>query len=160
MQIIHIKSPVGIIEITANKFGICKLDFINHFKDYKTKNEILLEAKNQIEAYFNKKLTKFDLPLDTTWATPFALKVYKALLNLKIGEIISYAELAKVAGNKKAQRAAGSANSKNQIPIIIPCHRVIASNGKIGGYSAAEGIKTKIWLLEHEGVDISKIKLS
>lgn len=86
---------------------------------------------------------------------PFHRKVYKALCKVPAGQTITYAELAKRAGSPGAARAVGTAMAKNPFPVIIPCHRVVAGNGKLGGYSGRGGVATKRQLLEMEGVDLA-----
>jgi len=103
----------------------------------------------ELELYFKGKLQNFSIPLKIK-GTKFQQQVYNALLQIPYGKTISYKELAKNAGNQKAYRAAGNANGKNRIAIIIPCHRVIASDGSIGGYGGGLFIKRK--LLNLEGV--------
>ena len=105
----------------------------------------------QLEKYFNKELKSFDIPIKLS-GTPFQKRVYSQLLQIPYGSTISYQELAKRVGNKKASRAVGNANGKNPIAIIIPCHRVISKNGSIGGFSG--GVDTKRKLLEFEGIVI------
>ena len=110
-----------------------------HFSDY---------VANQIDEYFNKKRTNFTIPLLIT-GTVFQKKVYNALLNIAYGETKSYKEIAIEIDNPKAYRAVGMANHNNPIALIIPCHRVIASSNKIGGY--AYGLEMKNKLLNLEG---------
>jgi len=98
--------------------------------------------------YFAGTLHAFDLPLAPR-GTPFQLAVWNALLEVPWGETISYAELARRVGKPSAVRAVGAANGANPIPVIIPCHRVIGSNGSLTGYGG--GIERKQWLLAHEG---------
>ncbi len=102
----------------------------------------------ELKEYFNMQRTKFTSPLDIK-GTKFQKKVWKELLKIPFGKIVSYKTIAKGIGNVKAVRAVGRANGANPVPIIIPCHRVIASDGQLGGYSAGVGIKEK--LLEIEG---------
>ena len=104
----------------------------------------------QLNKYFKKELKHFDLPIKPT-GTAFQKRVFGELLKIPYGSTISYQELAKRVGNKKASRAVGNANGKNPIAIIIPCHRVISKDGTIGGYSGGIDIKRK--LLKLEGVD-------
>ncbi|MCF2139506.1 MAG: methylated-DNA--[protein]-cysteine S-methyltransferase [Candidatus Lokiarchaeota archaeon] len=110
-------------------------------------NKITNNAINQLKKYFNHELTKFDLPLALE-GTIFQRKVWSELKNIPYGKITTYKEIAERIGNSKAMRAVGNANGKNPIAIVIPCHRVIQTSGKLGGYSA--GIDKKKWLLEHE----------
>ena len=95
---------------------------------------VLQEAKAQLEAYFAGSLRQFDLPLQLE-GTTFQLKVWDQLQQIPYGQVISYGELACRIGQPGASRAVGGANRRNPIPIIIPCHRVIAANGSLGGYS-------------------------
>ena len=95
---------------------------------------VLREAKRQLEAYFRGSLRQFDLPLRLQ-GTQFQLKVWEQLRQIPYGQVIPYGELAHRVGNPGACRAVGGANRRNPIPIIVPCHRVIAANGTLGGYS-------------------------
>lgn len=104
-------------------------------------------TQTQIDAYFEGALNTFDLPLYPT-GTEFQRKVWNALCAIPFGETRSYGELAVAIGNKKAFRAVASSNAKNGLAIIIPCHRVINTGGKLGGY--AGGLAKKQWLLDHE----------
>lgn len=108
---------------------------------------LLARARNQLEEYFRGERDSFDLPLDLK-GTPFELTVWRILQKIPYGETISYAELARRCGSPRACRAVGRANGKNPAAIVVPCHRVIASSGTLGGYSA--GIAYKEWLLELE----------
>lgn len=104
---------------------------------------------NQIFQYFNKERTSFDVPLLIN-ATPFQEKVYKALLQIPYGETRSYKDIAISINHPKAYRAVGSANNKNPIPIIIPCHRVIGSNSNLIGYAYGLEMKKKLLNLEKQ----------
>ena len=95
---------------------------------------VLRETKRQLEAYFAGKLREFDLPLQLE-GTPFQLKVWEQLRQIPYGQVMSYGELARRVGLPGASRAVGGANRHNPIPIIVPCHRVIAADGTLGGYS-------------------------
>ncbi len=95
---------------------------------------VLRETKAQLEAYFAGALRQFDLPLQLA-GTPFQLKVWEQLRQIPYGQVISYGELARRIEQPGASRAVGNANRRNPIPIIVPCHRVIAANGTLGGYS-------------------------
>lgn len=107
-----------------------------------------VDALAQLDAYFAGSLRNFDLPLAPS-GTPFQLEVWNELLRVPFGTTISYGDLAERIGRPKAVRAVGAANGANPIPLIIPCHRVIGSNGKLTGYGGGIGIKEK--LLAHEG---------
>ncbi len=106
------------------------------------------ETIRQLQAYFARKLTRFDLPLELA-GTPFQLAVWGELQRIPYGEVISYAQLANRIGKPRAIRAIGAANGSNPIPIVIPCHRVIGSDGKLTGYGG--GLPVKEALLELEG---------
>lgn len=110
-------------------------------------NGILNEAKNQLKAYFEGALTRFDLPLHPA-GTGFQQKVWNTLLEIPYGKSWSYKQLAVALGDVKCIRAAGTANGKNPLPIVMPCHRVIGANNTLVGYGG--GIWRKEWLLRHE----------
>jgi len=109
--------------------------------------DCLNDVKMQLREYFDGVRDSFDLPLSPA-GTPFQKKVWTELEHILFGQTISYLELAKRLGDPKVIRAAGSANGKNPIAIVIPCHRVIGSNGDLVGY--AGGLENKKWLLDHE----------
>ncbi len=109
--------------------------------------QLKTEAIDQLRAYFKGTLKDFSLPLDLD-GTPFQVKVWNALQEIPYGETISYGELAKWIGNPKAVRAVGGANGRNPIPLVVPCHRVIGSDGSLTGYGS--GLPIKSALLEHE----------
>ncbi|HUT53244.1 MAG TPA: methylated-DNA--[protein]-cysteine S-methyltransferase [bacterium] len=108
------------------------------------------DAVKEIKDYFMRRNPKFSARLDLSWATPFQARVYRAMLKIPAGRTISYGELAARIGSPGASRAVGAVNAANRIPLLIPCHRVIASSGALGGYSAAGGVKTKQRLLDLE----------
>jgi methylated-DNA-[protein]-cysteine S-methyltransferase len=110
---------------------------------------VLQRARAQLEAYFAGELRDFDLPLALR-GTEFQRRVWSALCEIPYGTAISYAELARRVGSPRGFRAVGQANGANPVGIIVPCHRVIASDTKLGGYSG--GLDRKRWLLAHEGV--------
>ena len=111
--------------------------------------QLLLASVTQIQQYLQGTRHDFDLPIDTTLGTPFQQKVWQALLGINHGETISYATLAKRVDSPKGYRAVANANSNNPLSVIIPCHRVIASDGKLGGYTG--GLDKKQYLLALEG---------
>ena len=115
---------------------------------------VLREAKRQLDAYFSGKLRQFDLPLHLE-GTPFRLKVWEQLRQIPHGQVISYGELARRVGQPGASRAVGGANRHNPIAIIVPCHRVIAADGTLGGYSGnCDGsAQIKRALLKLEGLN-------
>ena len=107
----------------------------------------MAETIRQLEAYFAGELESFTLPL-APHGTPFQMEVWRRLCDIPYGQTISYGEMARRIGNPKASRAVGLANGSNPIPIVIPCHRVIGSNGKLTGYGGGLPIKEKLLALE------------
>jgi methylated-DNA-[protein]-cysteine S-methyltransferase len=110
-------------------------------------NPLLVEAARQLQAYFDGSLREFHLPLDMT-GTVFQRRVWRALLAIPYGETRSYAEIAAATGSPKAVRAAGAANGANPVPIVVPCHRVIGSGGKLVGYGGGLALKRRLLDLE------------
>lgn len=137
-------------------YGLIDQDFSFIEQSSLCKNEpsqaLLLEAIVQLQEYFKGNRQAFDLPLDISLGTEFQQRVWRALQDINYGETISYATLAKNVDNPKGYRAVANANGKNPFSIIIPCHRVIASDGKLGGYTG--GLDKKEYLLTLEGVEI------
>ena len=111
-------------------------------------NLITQTTQSQLQEYFAGDRTSFDLPLAPK-GTEFQVEVWRALLDVAAGDTASYADIAKTINRPKAVRAVGAANGQNPIGIIVPCHRIIGSNGKLTGY--AFGLDRKAWLLRHEG---------
>jgi len=144
-------SPIGIIKIEYSEKGISKLIFID-----KAEGEGLraddkdMPITTQIDEYFNGSRKIFDLPLDLQ-GTDFQKRVWLELLKIPYGKTISYKELSLKLGDVKAIRAVGAANGANPVSIIVPCHRVIGSDGSLTGY--AGGLWRKKWLLEFESQD-------
>jgi methylated-DNA-[protein]-cysteine S-methyltransferase len=148
------ETPVGKLRLVASNKGLTAIDVKATYSKLETKldgraQEILAETRKQLTQYFAGDRKKFDLPFDLT-GTPFQVKAWKTLTRIPYGKTISYSEQAKAMRKAKAFRAVGSANGKNPILIIIPCHRVIASNGGLGGYSL--GLKMKRQLMKLEGI--------
>ena len=112
--------------------------------------QVLSKCLTQLEEYFSGERKSFSIPVQMP-GTPFQKKVWKELQRIPHGKTLSYGELAKKIGNPKACRAVGMANNRNQVSIIVPCHRVIGSDGKLVGY--ASGLSYKEWLLSHEGIE-------
>ncbi|RCK53961.1 cysteine methyltransferase [Thalassospira profundimaris] len=151
MPQISINSPVGALTIFEFDDQIVSLDW--GFVEEMETSPVLNEAKAQINAYFAKKLHRFDLPL-APGGTTFQAAVWAAIRDIPLGQTATYQELARAAGSPKGFRAVGMACGKNPIPILIPCHRVLATGGKPGGYSGDGGLETKEMLLRLEGVDL------
>ncbi len=142
-------SPIGQLRLVSNGDALVELWLPDSFPDDResTGDAVLEEATRQLRAYFDGKLTGFDLPL-APHGTPFQERVWKALLDIPYGRTASYGEIAAVINEPGKARAVGAANGQNPIAIIIPCHRVIGSHGELVGYGG--GLNTKRWLLELE----------
>ena len=134
------------------KFDSVETQFIaaDKLNGSNVEQQLLLASIAQMQQYLYGARYDFDLPLDTSFGTPFQQKVWQALQGINYGETISYATLAQRVNSPKGFRAVANANSKNPLSIIIPCHRVIASDGKLGGYTG--GLDKKEYLLALEGV--------
>ena len=149
----QIGSPVGQLLLVADEAGLGRIDFVDGRHParpeatWENDPAPLRETVRQLEAYFAGKLESFDLPLAPE-GTQFQQIVWKRLCEIPYGKTISYGELARRIGNPNASRAVGLANGSNPIPIIIPCHRVIGSNGKLTGYGGGLPIKEKLLALE------------
>ncbi len=149
----QIESPLGPLLLAADEAGLREILFANPRhpaqpeSSWKEDRAPLSEATRQLHAYFAGELENFDLQLAPE-GTPFQLGVWRRLCDIPYGETISYGELAGRIGNPKAARAVGLANGSNPIPIVIPCHRVIGSNGKLTGYGGGLPIKEKLLALE------------
>jgi methylated-DNA-[protein]-cysteine S-methyltransferase len=143
-----LKTPVGNLLITTNEKELLAVEFAAGKKvDKIRKPEILRKTEKQLIEYFSGKRKKFDLKKKYS-GTEFQIKVWKSLERIPYGKTVSYEHIAKKTGKPKASRAVGNANNKNKISIIIPCHRVIAKDGKLAGYGG--GIDKKEYLLEFE----------
>ena len=140
-------SPVGILELTSTEKGLCGLYFMEHKPLPENPNDILQKTAGQLDEYFNGSRKKFNLPLDIQ-GTDFQKKVWNELLKIPFGSTKTYLDIALALGDRKTIRAVGLANGKNKISIIIPCHRVIGSDGSLTGFGG--GLPRKKWLLEHE----------
>jgi methylated-DNA-[protein]-cysteine S-methyltransferase len=150
MSSIVIDSPVGFIEIKGTEEFISSALFYDKPPTPTSDDtpQLLFKAAAQFQEYFSGTRKEFDLPLQQT-GTDFQQKVWAELCKIPYGETISYLDLAKRLGDVKSIRAAGTANGKNNISIIVPCHRVIGTDGSLTGY--AGGLFRKDWLLRHEG---------
>ena len=148
MDTCYIETPLGYAKIIGDQDGITSVSIVD--KSENTSESIpesLLDCATQLKAYFNNKLKTFDLKLNPK-GTNFQKKVWKQLEKIPFGKTISYLDLAKQLGDAKTIRAAASANGKNPLWIIVPCHRVIGTDGSLTGY--AGGLHRKQWLLNHE----------
>ena len=147
----RIESPLGPLVLAADDSGLRRITFARGEQEFvASRNEdagLLQEPIRQLWAYFAGEIEKFDLVLSPA-GTPFQQGVWRRLCDIPYGRTISYGELARHIGNPKASRAVGLANGSNPIPIVIPCHRVVGSNGKLTGYGGGLPIKEKLLALE------------
>jgi methylated-DNA-[protein]-cysteine S-methyltransferase len=155
------ESFMGPILLSASENGLCRVSFMNQTSRlekpiYSKKNNPFLSlATEQLEQYFQGARKEFAIPLDLSQGTEFQRKVWENLLQLKFGKVTSYKNQAKeIFGNSRGVRAVAQANARNPIAIIVPCHRVIASSGKLQGY--ASGLAHKESLLQLEGLKVEK----
>ena len=152
----HYFAPkVGWMELQVSDRGVQSIAYISPPASPKTSrsNVMVDQLVKELDEYFGGGRKTFSLPLDPAKGTPFQRKVWEQLTEIPFGETRSYAQVAAAAGNPRAARAVGSANKRNQIPILIPCHRVVQADGSLGGYNSGTHIKKA--LLELEGVSLS-----
>lgn len=152
-NVLVIPSPVGTLRLAASRKGLLSIDIgkskTHHqitTKDVSAQR-VLATTRKQLGEYFAGKRTSFTIPLDLR-GTEFQIESWKALERIPYGKTISYAQQAQNIGNPKACRAVGSANGKNPIPIIVPCHRVISADGSLGGYGLGSRMKKQLLNLE------------
>jgi len=150
-----LSSPVGRVRVIARDGAICRVDFETHAGfdisprgDERPDDPLLARALDQLREYFAGARAEFDLPLEPEGGTPFQRRAWKALREIPFGQTRTYGEQARAIQQPTAVRAVGAANGRNPIGIIVPCHRVIGSDGKLTGY--AGGMAAKRWLLDHE----------
>jgi methylated-DNA-[protein]-cysteine S-methyltransferase len=147
METACIKTPLGIATIIGDENGVSVISVADEGEVLKEIPAILQEAVSQLNAYFYGERTSFDFKLNPK-GTDFQKKVWNALLEIPYGKTRTYLEQSKLLGDVKAIRAVASANGKNPLWVVVPCHRVIGSDGSLTGY--AGGLWRKKWLLEHE----------
>jgi len=160
----QVESPIGLLTLAASHRGLCQLTFSKksdpvlglemwlnqwfHHVRLERNDQELHPYAEQLEEYFNKTRREFNLPVDL-YGTPFQKLVWKQLSSIPYGEVRTYKDVAQAIGAPKAVRAVGGANNRNPVSIIIPCHRVIGSNGSLVGYGG--GLHIKEYLLTMEG---------
>lgn len=152
----YYNSPVGTLEIKSSAEAIHAILFVNAWKGPKLNeaeikhdagSAVVHTCTTQLDEYFAGRRRVFDFPFSQE-GTPFQQKIWNALPGIPFGKTISYLELSKRTGNVKAIRAVGTTNGKNQLCIVVPCHRVIGANGSLVGYGG--DLWRKKWLLDHE----------
>lgn len=141
------KSPLGFLILKSDGLAVTEISFSESELQEQNDCAVLLQCKQQLDDYFSGKSLGFDLPLNPE-GTEFQKKVWAELIKIPCGETITYMDLAVRLGDSKAVRAVGTANGRNPIAIVIPCHRVIGAGNKLTGY--AGGLERKLWLLKHE----------
>ncbi len=152
----RMESPIGRLEIIARGDVIVGLTIERDGSlpndSAPTKNSAVIKrAVTQLGEYFSGKRREFSVPVSLA-GTPFQKSVWNALTEIPFGAVRSYGDVGMTTGRSTAGRAVGGAVGANPVPIIIPCHRVLAGDGRITGYSGGNGIPTKVWLLDHEGI--------
>ena len=153
MQTAFINSPLGITKIVGDENGISEISVLSEGEVSKTIPKVLKVAVAQLKEYFEGKRIDFDFKLNPK-GTDFQQKVWQELLNIPFGKTMSYLDLSKKLGDVKAIRAVASANGKNPLWIVIPCHRVIGKDGSLTGYAGE--LWRKKWLLEDENPTIQQ----
>jgi methylated-DNA-[protein]-cysteine S-methyltransferase len=153
----RLDSPIGRIEVVGDGSAVTSLaiergGLLPHDDLPENGDPVLDRAVAQLEEYFAGSRHDFDVPVALAHGTAFQRAIWEQLVRLGWGEVVSYGDLGRLTGRATAGRAVGGAVGANPVPIIVPCHRVLASDGRITGYSAGEGVTTKAWLLEHEGI--------
>lgn len=162
-------SPLGEILITATSAGLTSIHFQRgenrvapgpnwRVVGDNSDGKVVMTAVDQLRAYFQGRLREFDLPLAPA-GTPFQLKVWRALLDIPYGQTTTYGELARRLGKPNAARAVGAANGQNPVAIVIPCHRVIGSDGSLTGYASGVDIKDALLGLERSGRLVFNLEL-
>jgi methylated-DNA-[protein]-cysteine S-methyltransferase len=155
MNMQYLDSPIGTLRLLSNGSQLIRIEFENHYGDdigddtcVERSDPALAACAQQLGEYFTRRRRQFDLPLAAA-GTSFQQSVWQALAAIPYGELRSYRDIAQVIGKPTAMRAVGTANGRNPLPIVVPCHRVIGSNGTLTGF--AGGLQIKSYLLELEG---------
>lgn len=151
----YLESPLGLVEFKASDKGITQVIFCGSQRGNINSNSITDCCKQQLAEYFAGQRTSFNIALDPQ-GTDFQKLVWQKLLTIASGETKTYLDIAKMVDRPKGSQAVGGANGRNPISIIVPCHRVVGTNGSLTGY--AGGIERKLWLLAHEGASVKLSK--
>lgn len=155
-SIIRMNSPIGRLELIARGGAVVGVEIehhghLTHESTPEKTSPVLAKASKQLGEYFAGKRRTFDVPIAFE-GTEFQRSVWGAVADIPFGRVRSYGDVGMTTGRTSAGRAVGGAVGSNPIPIIVPCHRVLASDGRITGYSGGNGIETKAWLLDFEGI--------
>lgn len=157
----EMNSPLGPLFVAVGPKGLCAVDFGRRETDFlgridpraqlEKNPKAVQHVTEQLLEYFARERIKFDLPIDLSVLTPFQRNVLDIACRIAPGRVWTYHRVAEAMGRPKSSRPVGQALARNPVPIVIPCHRVIASDGSLGGYSGGSGLKAKRWLLKLEG---------
>lgn len=157
-------SPLGMLFVAISSRGLCAVDFGRKESDFLSRLDPLArleqeptavaQALAQLREYFSGQRRRFDLPVDLSLLSPFQRQVLATACRIAPGQVWSYQRVAVEMGRPKSSRPVGQALARNPIPIVIPCHRVVASDGGLGGYSGGSGLAAKRWLLRLEGASL------
>jgi methylated-DNA-[protein]-cysteine S-methyltransferase len=147
------KTPIGPLWVAVSTQGLARVMIGAELASSAEGRppEVLAEALSQLKEYFQRRREVFDLPIDWLGLAPFSLRALQAALKIPYGQVRTYAQIAEQIGSPSASRAVGGAMAANPMPIVVPCHRVMGSDGKLHGYAAPNGIETKAFLLRLEG---------
>ena len=159
-------TPLGDFRLAVSDFGLVAIEWADSQRDFdsylaRLQRPIQLNQKRvapyakELREYLAGKRTAFTIPIDWTLFTQFQREALQAVFRIPYGETRTYIEIAREIDRPHAYRAVGSANAMNPMPIVVPCHRVIGTDGKLHGYGGGEGLKTKEWLLKMEGAVIA-----
>ncbi len=160
------RTRVGPLYVAVNERGVVALDFGLSEQEFVARvaqrtgatlvrsDDQAAEALKQVQEYLDGKRTTFDLPLDMSRMSEFQRRVLGIALKIPRGKVLTYGDVARAIGKPQASRAVGQALGHNPVPIVIPCHRVLGSDGSLHGYSGGGGIQTKAWLLRLEGASL------
>lgn len=160
----QMSSPLGRLFVAVSGQGLCAVDFGRSEGEFlarfdplarlEKKPDAAAQVTAQLREYFSGERLQFNLPVDLSTLTPFQRAVLETACRIAPGNMWTYHRVAQEMGRPKSSRPVGQALARNPIPIVIPCHRVIASDGSLGGYSGGSGVKAKHWLLRLEGVPL------
>jgi len=155
-----VRAPIGTVWLAATRDGLVRVSFRRRETDFtaelrrRLRKEVVKSAERlrpiaeQMKAYFGGTRSAFDVPVDLSRVTPFQRRVLLATRAVRAGDLASYADIARRIGQPRASRAVGQALGRNPIPIVIPCHRVVASDGSLGGYAGGLAMKKKLLAIE------------
>jgi methylated-DNA-[protein]-cysteine S-methyltransferase len=153
-------TPVGDLRLAASDQGLIAVEWAHSQPDFdsyllNSEAEFIAPYAEELREYFNRKRREFTFPIDWSIFRPFQKEALQHVYQIPYGETRTYAEIALEMDRPRAYRAVGRANATNPMPIVIPCHRLIGTDGKLHGYGGGEGLKTKEWLLKMEGAVIA-----